>query len=404
MRKKEELLQVEEVVLCWRNEPCLFCPGPVLRWESERVDLKKEGEEEIHVYHRIVLREEDCFLYILSPTMCRRMVELQKQHTSTVAFIQGTTLGLCLSLWSGLVLTRIIPAGFSLLFAIVGLVIIVWKMSLKSHLITTHLRYRMSFLLDMALFLVMDAFLGISLGWTMETIPMLVFLIFLYFDWRLGDAHVCPKESSNVHHPWFFFPLVVGILSIPILVYVGQIPDVSLEVFVLVPFANGSNAADYFVFENPPSGSLSRLRYSQIVFDAILVFATKLIIDGLQRAMIFIHNPDTILLDQIVQYVTPKAKRYESEVDLDAPIILELDSISIVHNNISQISSTPPRKRKHDPFWDVDPAVMAPSRRGSKEPSKANSSLTKEEDSPMQSPRFKKTLKMEVGTVLPIME
>ena len=136
-------------------------------------------------------------------------------------------------------------------------------------------------MLDIIVISTAIAFMGLSIGFSIKTIPFYVVLLLLIVDWRFSDS--CVHPSFSFYHPAFFLPSLCSLMLLPALAYAGFIPmNFHLEFDIVSSRITINQTEDVFQMEYPPPSTLTKIRYSQAFLDSLVFFSLRLLLSWIQ--------------------------------------------------------------------------------------------------------------------------
>ncbi|KAH9255405.1 hypothetical protein BASA81_006524 [Batrachochytrium salamandrivorans] len=253
---------------------------------SSRKRTTGHGRIQRIFYLSMVVLESDSFAVLwLGKVAASRMLWVTTCYPNAIALWSGLSIGAPLGIWSGFVLTGLVPVEITFL-CLLGFLPLIWRGMFKSKIVCRYLIVQPEFLVDVVMVVCILVLLGYALGgFTMRTGLPLILIACTFVDYRLSDAMVNIHLTSP-YHPLLFFPIVLSILFLlPLLGNLNQLENMNTSSFVLLigGITTTSSTGDVFLEINPLQGAFQRIRSSQMAFDLMLAYGVKLLLDWMER-------------------------------------------------------------------------------------------------------------------------
>ena len=233
--------------------------------------------------HRLVFRKSDTFLHLFSWSLNIKLINLQIRKENRMNILQGILASVPILVWICLILTNWLqtPDYIPILLSTIPILTLLTRFLLRSRVIIFYLARRLEFVLDIIVISTGIAFMGLSIGFSVKTIPFYVVLLLLSLDWRFSDS--CVHPSFSFYHPAFFLPSLCSLMLLPALAYAGFIPvNFHLEFDIVSSHVTVNQTEDVFQMEYPPPSTLTKIRYSQAFLDSLVFFSLRLLLSWIQ--------------------------------------------------------------------------------------------------------------------------
>lgn len=320
---------------------------------------RKQPTKQTKIYvNQLLIREEDALLFswFMSAddekgSRLLRWMELNSFLLTCILDLLMTHIPLLI--WVSLVLTQVAPPALGII-CIVSFGAALFRLLFKSRLVLMFIMKRADFILEILVMFTGIAFLGVtfieypSRPDTLFHLCPLLSLALVFLDWRTSDALVNPKSLHPQNYPVAVLMAIVYLGMLPCFAFSNLIPvaaENAQSYFELSPsYANLSFAGDSFLLEQPPTTFFSRIRYSQIALDALLVFTLRTIVRYVERVQIQRANKSSniVVLEYIQCPISPLYCSFDDQLRsvVEADQVLHVDERTLSEAQLSQFHSS----------------------------------------------------------------